>query len=173
MKPKETFLGKPIRSLQTMLRVLAESVEEYKALIPDGIYGPDTMEAVRIFQKRHQLPITGVTDQETWDRIAHEYGKALVEVTPPPALAVLLNPCQTITYGERNPAVYLAQVILLIMADKYNCLEAPEITGMLDLATRDAISAFQQISGLPPTGNLDRHTWKHLALHFPLASIFS
>ena len=60
MKPKETFLGQPIRSLQTMLRVLAENDDAYKPLIPDGIYGPDTMEAVRIFQRLHRLPITGV-----------------------------------------------------------------------------------------------------------------
>ncbi len=171
MKPPEIFLGKPIRSLQTMLRVLAESVDEYKALIPDGIYGPDTMEAVRIFQRHNQLPITGITDQETWEHIAHEYSRALVEIAPPPSLAVLLNPCQTITYGERDPAVFLAQVVLMTMSQKYNCLEAPEITGVLDLATREALSAFQQISGLPPTGNLDRHTWKHLALQFPMASV--
>ena len=42
MKPTESFLGQPIRSLQTMLRVLAENDDEYKVLIPDGIYGPDT-----------------------------------------------------------------------------------------------------------------------------------
>ena len=34
MKPKETFLGQPIRSLQTMLRVLAENDDAYKPLIP-------------------------------------------------------------------------------------------------------------------------------------------
>ena len=39
MKPTESLLGQPIRSLQTMLRVLAENVDEYKTLIPDGIYG--------------------------------------------------------------------------------------------------------------------------------------
>ena len=45
MKPTESLLGQPIRSLQTMLRVLAENDDEYKVLIPDGIYGPDTMAA--------------------------------------------------------------------------------------------------------------------------------
>ena len=30
MKPKEAFLGQPIRSLQTMLRVLAENDDAYK-----------------------------------------------------------------------------------------------------------------------------------------------
>ena len=52
MKPKDSFLGQPIRALQTMLRVLAENNDKYKMLIPDGIYGPDTMEAVRVFQRR-------------------------------------------------------------------------------------------------------------------------
>ena len=69
MKPKEAFLGQPIRSLQTMLRVLAENDDASKPLIPDGIYGPDTMEAVRIFQRLHRLPITGVTDLLTWEAV--------------------------------------------------------------------------------------------------------
>ena len=77
MKPTESLLGQPIRSLQTMLRVLAENVDEYKTLIPDGIYGPDTMAAVRVFQRRNRLPVTGVTDLETWNRIAEEYALAL------------------------------------------------------------------------------------------------
>ena len=35
MKPTSSFLGQPIRSLQTMLRVLSEHNDEYKTLIPD------------------------------------------------------------------------------------------------------------------------------------------
>ena len=170
MKPTEVFLGQPIRSLQTMLRVLAENSDEYKALIPDGIYGPDTMEAVRVFQRKNKLPATGVTDQETWDRVVELYALALVEVVQPQTLSVLLNPGQTITYGEKNAAVYLAQVILVVLSENYHCLVSPPVTGVLDLATRDALAAFQQLSGLPITGNLDRHTWKHLALQFPMAS---
>ena len=46
MRPTETFLGQPIRSLQTMLRVLAEFDADYLPLIPDGIYGAETMAAV-------------------------------------------------------------------------------------------------------------------------------
>lgn len=170
MKPTEIFLGQPIRSLQTMLRVIAENDDAYKALIPDGIYGPDTMSAVRVFQRRNRLPVTGVTDLETWNRVAEEYAIALVEVVQPQSLSVLLNPGQVVTFGEKNPAVYLAQVILVVLAENYHCVDAPPITGKLDGPTRDSLAAFQQLSGLPMTGNLDRHTWKHLALHFPMAS---
>ena len=173
MKPTETFLGQPIRALQTMLRVLAENNDDYKPLIPDGIYGPDTMEAVRTFQRRSRLPVTGVTDLETWNCIAEEYALALVEVVQPQTLAVLLNPGQSISLGEKNAAVYLAQVILVVLSENYHCVDAPPITGTLDVPTRDSLAAFKRLSGLPMTGKLDRHTWKHLALQFPLATNLS
>ena len=48
--------------------------------------------------------------------------------------------------------------------------EVPDVAwDILDNATSDALSTFQQITGLPMTGNLDKQTWKHLALHYPLA----
>lgn len=170
MKPTESLLGQPIRSLQTMLRVLAENDDEYKVLIPDGIYGPDTMAAVRVFQRRNRLPVTGITDLETWNRIVEEYALALVEIVQPQVLCVLLNPGQCIGLGEKNAAVHLAQVILAVLSENYHCVDAPPVTGVLDGPTQDALAAFQQLSGLPITGRLDRHTWKHLALQFPMAS---
>ena len=35
MRPTESFIGQPIRSLQTMLRVLAEENPRYIRVIPD------------------------------------------------------------------------------------------------------------------------------------------
>ena len=170
MKPTETFLGQPIRSLQTMLRVLSEHNDRYKALIPDGIYGPDTMSAVRVFQQYNRLPVTGVTDQQTWDAIVGAYELALVEVVLPEPLQVLLNPNDSVAPGGTGAIVYLAQVILTVLADCYHCVPAPAITGRLDGATQDALEVFQQLCGLPITGNLDCHTWRHLALQFPAAT---
>ena len=46
MRPEESFIGQPIRSLQTMLRTIAEDKAGYQSVIPDGIYGPETMSAV-------------------------------------------------------------------------------------------------------------------------------
>ena len=56
MRPPESFIGQPIRSLQTMLRVIAEDDPRHTTLVPDGIYGPETMGAVFIFQSIHDLP---------------------------------------------------------------------------------------------------------------------
>ena len=46
MTPPESFLGQPVRSLQTMLRVLAEEWEDPLLIIPDGIYCPETVAAL-------------------------------------------------------------------------------------------------------------------------------
>ena len=111
-----------------------------------------------------------MTDQLTWEAVVATYELALVEVTLPETLQVLLNPNASVTHGQSGPIVYLAQVILTVLGDNYHCIPSPPITGILDAATSDALEHFQQLSGLPITGDLDRHTWKHLALQFPMAS---
>lgn len=170
MRPDESFIGQPIRSLQTMLRVLAEESARYLPLIPDGIYGPETMSAVTRFQNNHGLSPTGVTDQETWEAIVAEYEPALIRRGSAHPLHIVLNPGQTIRKGERHPHIYLVQAILAVLADTYESIGKPCSTGILDDATSDALSSFQMLSGLPMTGHLDKGTWKHLALQYPLAA---
>ena len=170
MRPPESFVGQPIRSLQTMLRVLAEDSPRYIPVIPDGIYGPETMAAVTSFQRNHGLPPTGVTDQRTWEAVAAEYEPALIRRDAAQPLYIVLNPGQIIRRGERHPNVYLVQAILAVLSDTHGSIPRPGSTGILDDATADSLSAFQMLSGLPMTGQLDKITWKHLALQYPLAS---
>lgn len=170
MRPPESFVGQPIRSLQTMLRVLAEDSPRYIPVIPDGIYGPETMAAVTAFQRSHGLPPTGVTDQRTWEAVAAEYEPALIRRDAAQPLYIVLNPGQIIRRGERHPNVYLVQAILAVLSDTHGSIPRPGSTGILDDATADSLSAFQMLSGLPMTGQLDKITWKHLALQYPLAS---
>ena len=59
--------------------------------------------------------------------------------------------------------------MLVALEEAYSSIPAPALTGILDIATAESLTAFQQLSQLPPTGQLDKVTWKHLALHYPLA----
>ena len=170
MRPPESFIGQPIRSLQTMLRTLAEDSADYLPVIPDGIYGTDTMKAVSVFQKKHGLPQTGLTDQDTWEMITAEYEPALIRQDSAYPLYITLNPGQIIRPGEHHPHVYLVQAMLTVLSETFESIEKPESTGILDQATSDALSSFQQLSGLPMTGQLDKITWKQLALQYPLAA---
>ncbi len=170
MRPPESFIGQPIRSLQTMLRVLAEDDPSHLTLVPDGIYGPETMAAVTRFQRKHGLSPTGITDQVTWEAVTAEYEPAVIRRDHAQPLHLILNPSQVIRQGEQHPHLYLVQAVLAVLSDVYDSIPTPGSTGILDDATADALSSFQMLSGLPMTGDLDKVTWKHLALHYPLAA---
>ncbi len=169
MKPEESFLSQPIRSLQTMLRVLAEHDSRHETLIPDGIYGQATVSAVSKFQRLHGIPVTGIADQATWDMIVAEYEPALVHIAEAETLHIILEPNQVIRLGERHPNIYLVQAILAVLEDAYASIGSVSHTGILDEPTSAALSNFQQLQGLPMTGNLDKRTWKALSLHYPQA----
>ena len=170
MRPTESFIGQPIRSLQTMLRVLAEENPRYIRVIPDGIYGPETTAAVTAFQRNHGISPTGVTDQQTWEAVVAEYEPALIRRDSAHPLHIVLDPSQVIRRGERHPHLHLVQAMLMVLAEVYESIGTPSTSGILDEATADALASFQAISGLPMTGNLDKHTWHHLTLQYPLAA---
>lgn len=170
MRPPESFIGQPIRSLQTMLRVIAEDDPSHVAIVPDGIYGPETVRAVSTFQRKHGLSVTGITDLETWDAIVAQYEPALIRQDEAEPLRIILNPGQVIRRGERSPHLYLVQGMLRVLAEVYESISQPSQSGILDDMTADALASFQFLNGLPATGDLDKHTWKHLTLHYPLAA---
>lgn len=170
MRPPESFLGQPIRSLQTMLRVIAENDSRHPSIVPDGIYGPETVRAISTFQRLHGLPVTGITDQPTWETVVAIFEPALIEQDMAYPLDIILNPQQVIRKGEQHPHLFLVQAMLLVLSKVYRSIGQPSITGILDEPTADAISSFQFLSGLPSTGHLDKQTWKHLALQYPLAA---
>lgn len=169
MRPKESFVGQPVRSLQTMLRVLSEVNPVLPSIVPDGIFGSQTRQAVYAFQQEYGIPATGVSDQETWDRILVEHELAFTRLSPAEPLQLILNPNQVIRRNESHPYLLLVQSMLVTLSEISGAFSAPSITGILDQKTSDALASFQHSSNLPQTGELDKVTWKHLALQYPLA----
>lgn len=168
MRPSESFLGQPVRSLQTMLRVIAQQEKTVPSLVPDGIYGPQTMQAVSVFQRNHGLSITGITDQATWDAVVAVYEPALIQQSEAWPLEIILNPGEVIRKGQRHPHLYLVQAILQVLSEVYESVSPPTFTGVLDDITADSLASFQCLNGIPMTGDLDKITWKMLALQYPL-----
>lgn len=171
MRPPESFVGQPIRSLQTMLRVIAESDTTLPSVVPDGIYGQQTVTAISAFQRKYGLPATGITDQRTWDTIAAVYEPALIQVDEAQPLYIILDPLEVITENQQHPNIYVVQGMLQVFALAYEGMVAPSVTGILDIPTVQALRSFQEQSGLPMTGQLDKQTWKQLALQYPSASL--
>ena len=168
MRPRESFVGYPVRSLQTMLRVLAEQDYSLPAVISDGIYGPTTMQAVAVFQRKSELPSTGVVDEATWNRIADAYDTAIVDIEQSESIEILIDPGQVFRLGDSSPYIYLLQSILLQLSNDHITIPAPTHTGVLDAETVESLKQFQQLANLEQNGQLDKLTWKHLSKHFTL-----
>ncbi len=170
MRPEESFVEQPIRSLQTMLRVIAEDDPRLPTVVPDGIYGPTTMNAITAFQRLYGLPVTGITDQTTWEQIVNVYEPALIRVSKAEPIEILMDPGEVYRLGQSNAYVFLLQSILTQLSQDNPSISPPEHNGVLDSLTSEALAAFQLLAGLPPTGELDKVTWKYLVKQFTLSA---
>ena len=168
MRPGESFVAQPVRSLQTMLRVIAEDDPSLPVVIPDGIYGSSTMVAVTALPRREGIPVTGITDENTWTRIVAAYEPALIRVGKAEPIEILLEPGQVIILGESSPYVYLMQGMLAQLSQDHRDISRPGFDGILGPDTADSLRGFQQLAALPVTGTLDRITWQHLVRQFTL-----
>lgn len=168
MRPPESFIGQSVRSLQMMLRVLSEDDHRLPTVIPDGIYGPDTMQAVSAFQRLYDLPVTGVTDQPTWETVVNAYEPALIRIDKAQPIEIVMDPGKVFRRGESSPYIYLLQSMLTQLSNDHPVIPRPDHSGVLDSGTADAVSAFQRLSSLPETGEVDKITWKHLVHQFTL-----
>ena len=76
--------GQNVRQLQEQLNLIGEFYNAIPPVEPDGIYGEQTAEAVRKFQKIFDMPQTGVVDFATWYQISGKYValSAIAELNP-------------------------------------------------------------------------------------------
>ena len=166
----EDYINRPVRSLQTMLRVLSAVFPELPRVDPDGIYGKSTEKAVRAFQAREHLPVTGTADNETWTHLTGCYLRHAPAVLPPEPLCISWDPGQAILPGEENLHLYLMQAMMAALSKLYAEAGAPEITGRYDAATKKAVLELQALFGLDANGVIDQRFWAHLSRLYRLSA---
>lgn len=163
MKVPEFFVGKPVSGLQTMLRVIAEYDESMPSVVPDGIYGKDTMRAVTEFQRRYGLAATGITDYDTWNAITAAFEDANVQLQQAQPLQIVLTKKQVLLKGSRNRQVLLVQSMLAILRADYPAMPQVQLSGVFDDETEAAVRWVQKVGGYPQSGIMDKQLWKLLA----------
>lgn len=65
--------GTEVETIQDQLNRIAQNYPLIPKSAIDGVYGPNTEEAVKVFQSVFNLPQTGVVDYATWYRISDIY----------------------------------------------------------------------------------------------------
>lgn len=154
----------PIHDLQTMLRTVVPE----QGINQDGIYGEETKQAVAAFQQKQGLPVTGVTDEPTWEALKQEFNLREVERAPAEPLLIILQPGQVIEKGSENLHLYLVQGMLKALGRVDPELPVLAVNGRLDTQTAAALIWLQRLAGLEETGDLDKNTWRHLAKQYRL-----
>lgn len=151
-----------IIEIQQNLRELAKAGWDLPSIVADGVYGEQTREAVRRFQRIEGLPVTGRVDLTTWQALHTAARGGKWERSPATPIYPWNRPLSggATVPGERTDLIYIVQ-LMLRESVAYD-FDLP-LTGVLDTATRDALLRFQRINGLPPSGLIDRITWDALA----------
>lgn len=160
----------PIRCLQTMLRTIQTGKHTDCSIIPDGIYGQHTMDAVMDFQQTKGLDVTGITDETTWNEIVSEYEHTRINRSHAVSLNIVMKPDACYSSGDQCCNILIAQAVLNVFSMKYGNIPQPNISGTMDEQTQESIISFQKICSLPQTGMIDKETWMHMALQYPLCS---
>ena len=65
--------GEKVRQLQMQLNRIAQNYPAIPTITVDGIYGEQTANSIRTFQKIFNLPQTGITDYATWYEVSEIY----------------------------------------------------------------------------------------------------
>ncbi len=151
-----------IRGLQQDLRVIHAKNDELLPKI-SGVYDVLTENAVKRFQRRFGLPITGKTDLTTWDKIVHESNLIRSKNAIPLAVRVFPNAMFIVSTGDTGRFIYILQGILNGLAIEFPYLPKIDYTGIYDCNTEQAVKILQKNSGLPSTGKLDADTWNAIS----------
>ena len=131
----------------------------------DGIFDDATERALSDYQALRGLPVTGIADQETWERLYADYRASLARRSPPRQISVFYPEPEDYVIGEGSVgfAVYALQYMLSELRHAYIELEGIEPTGVYDEATANAVRFFQRVSRLPDEGGVGMMTWNELA----------
>ena len=149
--------------LQRMLRYLSFAYgEEQLTVRVNGEYDTATTDAVRYYQGINGLPQTGNVDMTTWDLITGEYQDELRRRAPVYIYPIPRDPDHINRVGERSDVIMILQIILGALRQSYDYL-APPISGVYGRETADAVRYYQEVNGLPITGEADRETWRRLS----------
>ena len=162
MQIPRDYIGAPILSLQAMLGAIGAALVDFPSVAEDGIYGAATENAVRAFQLRYDLPPTGQTNNETWNRIVETYTHLSPAVLPAAPLQIVWQPLQIIRPGEQNRNLYPIQSMLCALGEVFSDAPVLAVTGIHDAPSVAAVVWLQEKSGILADGTLSQVEWMYL-----------
>lgn len=149
--------GENVRLIQEALNVVGTVYSNIVILVVDGIYGVNTVAAVRTFQQIAGLSVDGIVGKNTWNALftlAHEIRNGdAISIGLPAYTGTLLH------VGSSGEDVTLMQERLNTISIYYPGIPRLIADGNYNSLTRMAVMVFQQMLGLEVNGTIDSNTW--------------
>ena len=145
-----SFVGLRVGSHGPVVRTVQQALIKAGIRFPggaDGVFGPATANALRIFQSQAGLKVSGEVDEATAMILT---GQTLTNVPAAPAMTVLLG----LTPGARGPQVALLQRTLI----SAGLTVIGGADGVFGPATTTALRQFQTSRDIPAAGVVDAAT---------------
>lgn len=156
--------GLTVLQLQIRLNRISDNYPSIPKIFPvDGIFGPQTENAVKTFQRIFNLSPDGVVGSATWYKIIYIYNavKRLSELDSEGiALDEYSQQYKTVLrFGDSGTDVRLIQFFLSVLSQYYETLPPIVQTSVFDEQTENAVRAFQREFNLDDDGIVGRQTW--------------
>lgn len=154
-----------VENIQNMLLLLSRYDPSLTRVNPTGVYGEETVLAVRSFQRSRGFPITGDVDDQTFDRIVQDYIGQRDQVQTSRGIYPFERQLEgnRMREGDTVDLVFILQAMLDALSALNDRLEGGVFTGVFDDATKRNVMEFQRSAGIAQTGIVDRETWDHMA----------
>lgn len=156
--------------LQQRLRNISKVHKDVPSVIPDGIFGEETENAVRAFQRKFGFSETGVVDFEIWDRINEEGKKALFVLSDPNQVISIKNEDLPLVIGQIGREVHTLNLMLRRLGELYLNFSFENTGDEFTAETEREVRKWQKVIGHDITGEVDKLTWNRLAEHYLLPS---
>ena len=159
--------GNDVKSIQIKLNRISNNYPAIPKIHPvDGVFGPETEDAVKEFQRIFNLGQDGVVGRSTWYRINYIYNsvKRLSELD---SEGITLQEVQRqypelLQLGDTGLPVQVITYYLAVIGAFYNALPQIEVKDTFDEQVREAVIAFQKAYGLTPDGIVGAQTWNEI-----------
>ena len=155
-------VGEKVQELQYYLNNIA-NVYDIPKIIPDGIFGNATREAVIAFQRLFGLVPDGIVGPATWSEIVNIYNSLITSQANNGGYIYSDEyPGYVLKEGLENGDIKWLQTYLNDIAEFYKEVLKVKVDGIFNRSTKNSVRAFQKLFDLNVTGEVGVNDWEKL-----------